>query len=87
MRLAAGATVFGTAIEVMIAPFMTNVILIEHPMLHTGSFFGFRNRTVNTATTDISYDNFEVVAVPEPASLGLIGLAGLPLLRRRGRAC
>lgn len=54
----------------------------------TGDFFGLRNRNPNTtASYNASFNDFNVVAVPEPASLGLIGMAGLPLLRRRYRRC
>jgi hypothetical protein len=53
----------------------------------TGTFFGFRDRDPgNSSTYNISFNDFKVVAVPEPASLGVIGMAGLPLLRRR-RGC
>ena len=41
-------------------------------------------RTVSVfCTTDVGIDNVRIVtAVPEPASLGLLGLGGLVLLRR-----
>jgi hypothetical protein len=50
----------------------------------TGTFFGYRTATAATGTTEtVQYDNFSIALAPEPASLSLVGVAGLVLVRRR----
>jgi hypothetical protein len=52
----------------------------------TGTFFGYRTATAAAGTSEtVQYDNFSATLTPEPASLALIGLGGLALLRRRRR--
>jgi hypothetical protein len=54
-----------------------------------GSFFGYRtalNAAGGSAAMVVNYDNFSLTAVPEPASVGVAGIAALGLLGRRRRA-
>lgn len=49
-----------------------------------GSQFAFVvNSTGGGGDRDLYVDNFQVAVVPEPAGLGLVGIAGLVALRRR----
>jgi hypothetical protein len=55
-----------------------------------GDHFGYRNAAARVGTAsvnyDVSFDNFQVIAVPEPTALALAGAAaGLLALRRRRR--
>ena len=51
----------------------------------TGTYFGYRNRVVSTHSVGVDYDDFRVVAIPEPTSLALVALAvaGLAVATRR----
>lgn len=56
------------------------------PIVGTGTSLTLRVRiSSNGSQEDIAFDNFQVTGdlIPEPASAGLLGLAGLALLRRR----
>src|SRR5690606_31635510 len=60
----------------------TPVTLIDTDPLG-GDYFGYRIRQVNgdDYSIGVNLDNFSIV--PEPASLSLLGLGGLAMLRRR----
>jgi hypothetical protein len=53
--------------------------------VHTGQYFGIRDsmgsQSGGTATVSMNFDNFTVT--PEPATLSLLALGGLALIRRR----
>jgi hypothetical protein len=52
----------------------------------TGDYFGYRNRNsgnVTTGTSTIAYDNFSLIAVPEPATSLAFGVGAAVLLFRR----
>lgn len=55
----------------------------------SGEFFGYRNRIgIGGGTSIIDFDNYNVSAIPEPASfasLGGVAVFGLALLQRRKR--
>jgi len=47
-----------------------------------GANLGFDN---NGSFTAVNHENFHQFVVPEPASMGVLGLAAIGMLRRRGR--
>lgn len=51
----------------------------------TGTHFGYRNRTNDAGEVQVKFDNF-TVAVPEPSTVGLLGLGVVGLLARRRRS-
>ena len=60
-----------------------NFVNLSHTFAGNDSYgWAFSART-GGATEDLIIDNLRIVTVPEPSLLALLGLAGLPLLRRR----
>jgi hypothetical protein len=56
------------------------------PSFNAGVYGSGVSGTSNVLTAPIYFDNFQVTAVPEPASIGLLGAASLLTMRRRRRA-
>ncbi len=58
--------------------------IIMHEAFFRSDYFGYPNWTTSSTVFGYSADNcFQITGIPEPASLALLALGGLALLRRR----
>lgn len=77
-----------TATELVASYSLNGILFTDYgaPITITGvAAVGVHNGNASNAQFGtVEYDNFTIAAVPEPASLALMGLGGLMMVRRRG---
>jgi hypothetical protein len=82
--LGATGTLLGTATDTLPAggfTFGSKTLTVSAPGIVSMRFIGGNNDYPNS----VYYDNIKATPVPEPCSLALLGMGGLPLLRRLRR--
>lgn len=71
-----------TTVPLVAGDFSVSAALIPDPARHVQ--YGFQMVGVNVWVTDVApFGSVQITAVPEPATLGALSLAGLTLVRRR----